>query len=933
MGKRFFYCVVLVALSGAVGANLVKADPVGHWTFDEGTGITAIEVLGSGSDGELNGTPEWVTGRIGGALELGGDQDYVVIPNNEGLKLRGADGFTVAVWIRVQDLGAGVILYHGLGCSTWASWFLGVGGPEPDAPRQPDNLVFGVRSSNGSAYTSVAAPVEADVWVHVAATYDGATLTLYIDGSEADSADAPTPWDSGENLYIGGDSGCGGRSWYTGAVDDLWIFDHVLSEGEVMSLLSAEPLTSAFGPSPKDGAMAGETAVQLTWHPGEFASSHEVYFAESFEDVNEALVEPVAAADASLTVGAASPYAAGLTPGQTYYWRVDEVNDLHPDSPWRGDVWSFWVQPVIAWDPSPADGVPYVLLDPELTWKNGIGALFHTVYFGESLEEVRDAAADGFMTASASYASGPLQAETTYYWRVDEFAATGTTTKGELWGFTTVPEITVTDPTLLGWWTLDEGIGSTAVDWSGHGNHGALSGDPQWVDGYHGGALDFDGNDHVDTGDTTDLATWTIAVWVISPEAPGGGGASGPVHREKNYQFDWNHADEVFRGAAALCVEGTWHAASFGALEGNTWYHLAATFDGTALTSYKNGVLMVSNTAAAGTPDAETGTLLIGRHSTASGNYFTGTVDDVRVYDRALTEAEIAEAMRGNPLLAGSPNPGPGATVDIRDATMLSWAAGDTAASHDVYFGTDRAAVAAADNSTAEFQGNQPGTSASLAGLVEFGGGEYFWRIDEVEAAGTVQTGYIWRFMIPDYLIVDDFESYTNDADTLQRVFQTWIDGIGFSEPVDTPGNGTGALVGHDIWAPGTPYTQIVEIGNVFGGNQAMPIYYDNTVAPGISEADRTFTPGRNWTVEGVTTLVVHFRGEADNTGDLYVEINGVKVPYPDDPADIASGDWIAWEIDLASVGVSLTNVTTLTIGIEGDQTGVLYIDDVILTR
>jgi len=170
---------------------------------------------------------------------------------------------------------------------------------------------------------------------------------------------------------------------------------------------------------------------------------------------------------------------------------------------------------------------------------------------------------------------------------------------------------------------------------------------------------------------------------------------------------------------------------------------------------------------------------------------------------------------------------------------------------------------------------------------------------------------------VPPYLIVDDFESYNNEVGS--RVFETYIDGIGFTQPVDTPGNGTGAAVGHDIWTGG--FTNL--------GNQAMPVYYTGA----ISEADRTFTPGQNWTAEGVTTLVVHFRGEADNTGALYVEINGVKVPYDGDPADIASNDWIAWEIDLASVGVSLTNITTLTIGIEGGQTGVLYVDDIILTK
>jgi hypothetical protein len=608
-----------------------------------------------------------------------------------------------------------------------------------------------------------------------------------------------------------------------------------------------------------------------------------VYFGDNLDDVNQATPEDDAfMGNQSETVFLAQ----GLTPGATYYWRIDEVNDLDPNSPWKGDIWSFHVKPAIAWAPSPANGGQYVLTDPTLTWQPGLNALFHTVYFGESFDEVSNATTGGWMNIDATYDSGPLEVERTYYWRVDEFDGLNTH-RGDVWSFTTVPEVAVTDPTLVGWWTLDEGVGGTAVDWSGHGDHGTLVGDPQWVDGYHGGALDFDGNDHVDTGNTTDLATWTVAAWVISPAAPSGAAASGPVHREKNYQFDWNHANEVFRGAAALRVGETWHAASFGGLAGNTWYHLAATFDGTALTSYKNGVLIVSNTAAAGTPDVESGTLLIARHSTSSGNYFTGTVDDVRVYDRALAEEEIKQVMQGNPLLAGDPEPGRGAIV--------------------------------ADNDAPEFQGNQPGSSFSLAGLVEFGGGHYYWRIDEVEAAGTVQTGNIWKFTVPDYLIVDDFEGYDEDIDAGTTVYQSWIDGWT---------NGTGSTVGYQVSSGGTFGETVI----VHGGGQSMPIQYDNTVAPGISEAYRTFSPAQDWTAEGVTTLVVHFRGQADNTGQLYVEINGVKVPYDGDPADIASTGWIAWEIDLASAGVNLTSVTTLTIGVEGGATGTVYVDDIRLT-
>ena len=106
------------------------------------------------------------------------------IATNSVVQLRSSSAYTVATWVKVEGTLIGFILFHGEGCSMWGSWFLGVGGGEGDAARQPGKLVFGVRESNGSGYTSVAAPLAPDKWVHVAATYDGTTLTLYIDGKQ-----------------------------------------------------------------------------------------------------------------------------------------------------------------------------------------------------------------------------------------------------------------------------------------------------------------------------------------------------------------------------------------------------------------------------------------------------------------------------------------------------------------------------------------------------------------------------------------------------------------------------------------------------------------------------------------------------------------------------------------------------------------------------
>jgi hypothetical protein len=236
---------------------------------------------------------------------------------------------------------------------------------------------------------------------------------------------------------------------------------------------------------------------------------------------------------------------------------------------------------------------------------------------------------------------------------------------------------------------FNEGAGTTSADAAGNGRTATLVGGPAWVTGEFGSALSFNGSSSYATvSNLPYLAAWTVSGWVRSPAAPTNGAPTGPIHHSANFHFNWNHADPAFQGTIALSVGGVWYPASFGALAANTWYYLAATYDGETLNAYTNGVLVTSNTAPSGPADADANPLSFGKHS-AAAQYFQGIVDEVRIYNRALTLTEIQSDMN-TPLPAGPPPPPPDPTAPT--VAINSPAAGATVS------GTVTVSATASDN-------------------------------------------------------------------------------------------------------------------------------------------------------------------------------------------------------------------------------------------
>ncbi|MCL5281475.1 MAG: discoidin domain-containing protein [Planctomycetes bacterium] len=250
-------------------------------------------------------------------------------------------------------------------------------------------------------------------------------------------------------------------------------------------------------------------------------------------------------------------------------------------------------------------------------------------------------------------------------------------------------------------------------------------------------------------------------------------------------------------------------------------------------------------------------------------------------------------------------------TTGVEVNPTLAWRAGREAVSHRVYLGTDPNAVR---------NGTAPAKTVAehrlTPGPLELGQ-SYYWKVVEVNEAATPTTweGDIWSFATTESLVVDDFEGYTDSEG--KRIYEAWADGFGSTN--------NGAQVGY-AQAP------FAETKVVHGGAQSMPLSYNNGGAFTISEAVRTFDTPQDWTTSGVKSLSLYFRGAADNSGQLYLKINGTKVPYNGGSGDLARPAWIPWNIDLSAVGGNLSSVTKLTIGVEGaGAKGIVYLDDLRL--
>jgi len=522
-----------------------------------------------------------------------------------------------------------------------------------------------------------------------------------------------------------------------------------------------------------------------------------------------------------------------------------------------------------AFNPQPAEEAVDVPRDVVLSWDPAKTATTRDVYFGTVFDDVNDASRSNPLgvlvsqgqTETAYAPADTLDFETVYYWRIDEVNAPpdGTVFKGDVWSFTTEP--------------IAYPIESVIATSNGISDQAYLP--ERTIDG---SGLNEDGQHSVESTD----------MWLASP----------PVGEALYVQYEF---DRIYK----LHELQVWNY--------NVQFEPVLGFgvkDVTIAYSENGGDWAVLD-------DVEFA------QATARDDYIANTVVDLQGIAAQFIRLTVNSGWgtRGQyglsevgftciPVQAREPQPANGAANVGVDST-LAWRAGRDAISHEVYLGTEVEALTLAD--TVAGSNYTPG-ALHLATT-------YYWQINAVQETESWQ-GALWSFTTQEYLVVDGFESYTDDIDAGEAIFDTWIDGWV---------NDTGSTVGH-------LQTPFAEQSVVRSGRQSMPFYYDNTIAT-YSEATVNVADlqvGRDWTQHGVQALTLHFYGDPDNVAQqMYVKIDGSKILYEGEADDLKQTLWRPWSVNLADLNVNLGNVMELSIGFERigatAGTGVVYFDDLQL--
>lgn len=625
-----FSILGLSILTGLSAATFTHADAaqaaagtpglVAAYSFDDSSGSSLADDSGNGNTGTIRGAT-WTSGRSGGALSFDGSSNWVTVPDSTSLDLMTA--MTLEAWVKPAALGTSwrtAVVKEASGTLAYGL-YAHDGGPGPSA--------HAIVTSDTYATTSTTLPVGS--WTHLAASYDGSLLTVWINGAPVGNVSLKgSILQSSAPLRIGGNAIW--SEWFSGAIDEMRIYNRALSQSEIQADMTnpvRRPSDTTPPSTPAGLAVSnvGQTGASMSWS----AASDNVGVTGYDVSVNGTTRTRTTSTTYTVT---------GLNCGTSYTLGVAAV----------------------------------------------------------------DAAGNNSSRATATATTTPCPAQ---------------------------------GPGPVASYGFDAGSGSTLRDDSGHSNSGTIANAVWSPNGKYGGALSFNGSSSMVSvldSPSLDLTNaMTVEGWV-NPTTLGADWRTVLVKEQPNQLAYGLYAHEGGPGPGGHAYVGTdTSAGSSSTIPTGVWTFLATTYDGSNITLYVNGS-KVATRAASGLMATSASPLRIGGTS-IWGEWFAGLIDQVRVYNRSLSPAELQTDMTtpigaapgggGSSDTAAPSTPGTPVAASITATSIgLNWSAS-----------TDNVGVTGYDVSiNGTKAGTATGTSHTAASLTC--GTSYTFAVVAFDAAG-----------------------------------------------------------------------------------------------------------------------------------------------------------------------------------------------------
>ncbi len=610
----------------------------GYWAFNETSGNTASDSSGNNNSGLLTNGPAWnSSGKIGGALLFDGINDYVSL--GDPVSLRPSNFITMAAWANFNDVsGTSAILAK-------------------DDSKVPLNATFlrmqagYVVCSIGGTRIFVASGVATGQWVHLACTYDGSNIRVYIDGIQQGvlARTGTIPDESGVGWLIGARTPAGPATFMNGLLDDVRLYDRALSAVDITGLQNPTTPPDTVPPVLSNGAPSGTLAAGTTQTTLSLTSDENAVC--RYSTVAGTPYAAMTNTFASTGTTSHSTPVSGLSNGNAYSFFT-----RCQDGSGNANTSDYTIAFSVA---QPADTTPPVLSN---------GAPSGTLAAGTTQTTLSLTSDENAVCRYSTVAGTPYAAMT------NTFASTGTTShstpvsglsNGNAYSFFTrcqdgsgnanTSDYTIAfsvgsgspPPDILtglqGYWAFNETSGNTASDSSGNNNSGLLTNGPAWnSSGKIGGALLFDGiNDYVSLGDPVSLRPSnfiTMAAWANFNDVSG----TSAILAKDDSKVPLNATFLRMQAGYVVCsIGGTRIFVASGVATGQ-WVHLACTYDGSNIRVYIDGIQQGVLTRTGTIPDESGVGWLIGARTPAGpATFMNGLLDDVRLYDRALSAVDI----------------------------------------------------------------------------------------------------------------------------------------------------------------------------------------------------------------------------------------------------------------------------------------------------